>query len=65
MNNFNSHYWIKHFGIEEDIMDSDGWDRTNYENSMNEEISKEEFITRCGKSTVRFSDNMRKMFNLK
>jgi len=37
------------------IMDPDGWDRTNYEFSFNEElITQEEFSMRLGRSTVLF-----------
>lgn len=35
------------------ILDPDGWDRTNYEYSFNEElISKEEFMNRVSYSTI-------------
>ena len=42
--------WVKHTGIE--ILDPDGWDRTDFENSWNELISEEEFLLRCYRSTI-------------
>ena len=42
--------WVQHTGI--GIMDPDGWDRTDFENSWNELISEEEFLRRCYRSTI-------------
>ena len=44
--------WIKQVGYE--ILDPDGWDRTNYDYSFNKEkITMEEFQKRLSLSTVR------------
>ena len=44
--------WIKEVGYE--ILDPDGWDRTNYDYSFNKEkITMEEFQKRISLSTVR------------
>lgn len=38
------------------IIDPDGWDRTNYDYSFNEEkISKDEFLKRVVASTIKFN----------
>ena len=41
------------------IMDPDGWDRKNYRSSMDEMITRDEFVRRMARSTtlqpVRFS----------
>lgn len=39
-----------------EVLDADGWDRTNYDYSWNEEkITREEFEKRLGFSTVQFT----------
>lgn len=39
------------------ILDPDGWDRKNYQQSWHEEaISKQEFLKRLGPSTCHFKD---------
>ena len=44
--------WIKKVGYE--ILDPDGWDRTNYDYSFNKEkITMEEFQKRLSLSTVK------------
>ena len=34
------------------VMDPDGWDRMNYEESMKEELTEEEFLKRLNSSSV-------------
>lgn len=46
-----SDIWCLDTGIE--VLDPDGWDRNNYENSWYEEITREEFIHRAGMSTCK------------
>ena len=55
--NKTSKKWCEKLGLSRDnILDPDGWDRTNFNYSFDEEkISKGEFIERLGRSTVRFT----------
>jgi hypothetical protein len=57
-----SEQWARHFEIEEDILDKDGWDRSDmksFKRSWFEEtITRYEFGRRLSKSTICFSDNM-------
>ena len=57
--------WCRKLDISLDaILDPDGWDRTNYDYSFNKEkITKEEFVSRLGQSTVRFIPAIVKLFD--
>lgn len=46
-----SEIWCYDTGIE--VMDPDGWNRKDYENSWCEEITRDEFIRRAGMSTCK------------
>lgn len=46
-----SYQWIKDERIKCVVLDPDGWDRKNYEESMNEWISRDEFFHRMDAST--------------
>ena len=47
-----SHDWFKEPEYKDIVtLDPDGWDRMNYEVSMNEPITREEFESRCMQST--------------
>lgn len=41
-----------------DILDPDGWNRSDFEKSWNELISRDEFINRVCKSTCRYKSNL-------
>lgn len=53
----NSDYWCKKKGLTlgEDILDPDGWDRANFEESWNEKITEAEFHSRLLMSTICYS----------
>ena len=40
------------------VMDADGWDRSHFDESWNEQISWEEFQKRAGYSTCMYPDQM-------
>lgn len=47
--------WLKHLNIDRAaILDPDGWDRSNFEASWNEQITLKEFYRRLNQSTVAF-----------
>jgi hypothetical protein len=59
--------WCKYFGInpiggdgEPEILDPDGWDRTDFERSWNEKITEQEFKKRLEFSTVQFTPGVRR-----
>ena len=43
--------WCLLLGFE--VLDPDGWDRTNFQESWNEPITRDEFMRRVSKSTAR------------
>ena len=55
--------WSKEMGLElgRDILDPDGWDRSNFDQSWAELITKDEFRRRYTISTVRISSMARVM----
>ena len=59
--------WCRQFRVaQRDILDPDGWDRTNFEESFRaEEITKEEFGDRLGCSTTRFSPMIVRFFRVR
>ena len=49
----NSYEWMQKLGIlQSQILDPDGWDRSNFKKSMEEEITIEEFWHRFNLSTT-------------
>lgn len=50
-NKLNSHEWLK-LNPDIVILDSDGWNRLDYDNSMNELITLKEFFERVAESTI-------------
>lgn len=48
-----SEQWCKQRGLElgKDILDPDGWDRSNFDESWNERITEQEFNNRLMMST--------------
>ena len=51
-----SHDWLKEPKYKNlTILDPDGWNRSDYENSMNELITQGEFNTRVMRSTIELS----------
>lgn len=46
-----------------EILDADGWDRKNFEESFKEEITDKEFRKRCSASTCGFYMNRVESFN--
>jgi len=59
-----SREWCRELRIaQRDILDPDGWDRTNFDYSFRaEKVSLEEFGDRLGCSTVRFSAAINRFF---
>jgi len=55
--------WHKELCPDTIILDPDGWDRSNFEESWNEKISRAEFIRRLGMSTIRFDEEVLKLFD--
>lgn len=47
--------WMEEFG--DTILDPDGWDRSNFEQSWNELITQEEYISRRTRSTCYHNRN--------
>lgn len=47
---FSSSVWCDKFNVR--VLDPDGWDRTNFDESWNELITEEEFKKRLMRSTV-------------
>lgn len=48
--------WLIHFGIDKnDIINPDGWDRSNLDSSFDELITLEEFESRIRASTLKSS----------
>lgn len=47
-----SYEWIEIYGVK--VLDPDGWDRKNLDKSMNELITRNEFMQRLGVSTIQF-----------
>ena len=54
-----SYEWCEEIKDFCDILDPDGWDRSpkNFENSLNEKISKKEFLKRLYSSTIKCDVN--------
>ena len=50
----NAHDWGQELCPELVVLDPDGWDRMNLEQSLDERVSRSEFLLRLGRSTVRF-----------
>lgn len=55
-----SQQWCEQKDMElgKDILDPDGWDRSDFENSWNEMITEDEFNNRVSMSTIRVSPKM-------
>lgn len=49
--------WVKILDIT--VMDADGWDRTNFDVSWNEKITREEFELRAARSTSAHNEALR------
>jgi hypothetical protein len=54
----NSSEWAKILDVT--IMDADGWDRRNFDESWAEKITREEFESRAGRSTSASNADLRK-----
>ena len=50
----NSKEWANIYSDRFDILNADGWDRKNFEESWAEEISQKTFLNRVMVSTLRF-----------
>lgn len=57
-----SYKWMEQLGIHsEDILDPDGWDRTNFRYSMSRAIIEKTFVSRLCVSTMRMTPTFIKL----